>query len=61
VIGEKYWPANRKHVDNKYKDINPVPPFSNFRRDDSLAIEKEFDLDAFFGYLSTWSGVKEYR
>jgi hypothetical protein len=32
------------------KDINPVPPFSIFRRDDSLAIE--CDLDA------TWSVVK---
>eukprot|EP00026_Physarum_polycephalum_P016109 Phypoly_transcript_16951.p1 GENE.Phypoly_transcript_16951~~Phypoly_transcript_16951.p1 ORF type:complete len:258 (-),score=51.41 Phypoly_transcript_16951:42-815(-) len=61
VIGDKYWPPNRKLVEDHYKDFNPVPPFSDFVRDESLQIEKDFDMDSFFGYLQTWSGVKEYR
>jgi len=61
VIGDKYWPPNRKLVEQNYKSFNPSPPFSNFVRDDSLQIEKEFDIDSFFGYMQTWSGVKEYR
>lgn len=53
-IGQ-YWPAERKLVDSGYQTI-PFP-FAEFTAP-ALAIELNWDLAAFLGYLSTWSAVR---
>jgi len=60
VLGDQYWPSNRKMVENHYRDINPSPPFPATVRK-SLSMHKDFDMNGLFGYFSTFSGVKEYR
>eukprot|EP01111_Echinosteliopsis_oligospora_P015433 TRINITY_DN6112_c0_g1_i1.p1 TRINITY_DN6112_c0_g1~~TRINITY_DN6112_c0_g1_i1.p1 ORF type:complete len:280 (-),score=57.27 TRINITY_DN6112_c0_g1_i1:102-878(-) len=60
TLGEQYWPANRKHIDNEYKDINPCPPFPSFMKEYS-SMSKVMDFNHFKGYLSTFSGLKQYR
>ena len=52
-----YWPEKRKHVENKYTELDfpfskrPAPPFS---------MEAEWSLDQLIGYLNTWTGVQNY-
>jgi len=60
VIGVKYWPYSRRYLDDHYEDIRPSPPFPPETRK-TLVMHKEVDMDGFLGYVSTWSGVKEYR
>ena len=52
-----YWPEQRKHVENKYTELDfpfnkrPAPQFS---------MEAEWSLDQLIGYLNTWTGVQNY-
>jgi SAM-dependent methyltransferase len=56
VVGA-YWPPQRALVDAEYRGIGfpfgeiALPPF---------AIERALTLDAFAGYLRTWSAVRRY-
>jgi SAM-dependent methyltransferase len=57
ILGEKYWDAERKHLDNHYQSI-PFPfealPCPKFY------MELDWTLEEFVGYLSTWSSVQKY-
>ncbi|CAN5214328.1 class I SAM-dependent methyltransferase [soil metagenome] len=52
-----YWPPERKHLDNEYRDI-PFP----FQQIDvpPLVMEQQWTLEDVVGYLSTWSSVQAY-
>ncbi len=54
-----YWPAERVHVENGYRDLpfpwnelNPLPEF---------AMESQWDLAGYRGYLGSWSALQRYR
>jgi SAM-dependent methyltransferase len=57
VVGP-YWPRERRHVDEGYRDlVLPFPPL------DAPAFEMQarWDADAMLGYLDTWSAVRRCR
>lgn len=51
-----YWPPERRHVETGYRDF-PFPfdelPFP------SSAIERDWTLDDLFGYVDTWSAIRQ--
>ena len=51
------WHNARHHIDNEYRTIQL--PFSNTDRID-VTMPYETSLEAFIGYLSTWSGYQKY-
>ena len=53
-----FWPAERKLVDNGYRDLSF--PFAE-RTVPEMAIRKEWTLDELLGYISTWSAVLRVR
>ncbi|PWU28254.1 class I SAM-dependent methyltransferase [Pseudomonas sp. RW407] len=53
-----YWPAERKLVDSGYATLDF--PFAELEGP-SIAIRLEWNLDAFLGYVSTWSAVRSAR
>ncbi|WP_312373799.1 class I SAM-dependent methyltransferase [Stutzerimonas nitrititolerans] len=53
-----YWPAERKLVDSGYSTIDF--PFSELQGP-PIAIELEWRLEEFLGYISTWSAVRSAR
>jgi SAM-dependent methyltransferase len=54
VVGP-YWPPERRHVEEGYRSFEF--PFTEFAAP-PLAIEAAWTLDAFSGYVDTWSAVK---
>jgi SAM-dependent methyltransferase len=58
ILGDAFWPPARKYIDAHYQTI----PFPFKKRDvPSFVMEKQYTVDQFLGYLSTWSAVKEYQ
>lgn len=55
-----YWDKARRHVDQQYSGIDH--PFSGWTRidDPSLAITRRMPVDAYIGYLSSWSAWRTY-
>ena len=53
-----YWPADRAHIETGYRDI--PWPFSPVNLG-PFAMEAEWTLNQFIGYLGTWSAVARYR
>lgn len=53
-----YWPAERKLVDSGYATLDF--PFNELQGPD-IAIELEWNLDEFLGYVSTWSALRKAR
>lgn len=53
-----YWPAERKLVDSGYSTIDF--PFTELQGP-PIAIELEWRLEEFLGYISTWSAVRSAR
>ena len=53
-----YWPPERRHVDEGYKNI-PFP----FAKVDAppFAMQADWNMKQLLGYLGTWSAVKEYK
>ena len=53
-----YWPPERKHVDEGYRNI-PFP----FPRIEApaFAMEVDWNMAQLLGYLGTWSALKEYE
>jgi SAM-dependent methyltransferase len=51
------WHKERRHIDNEYADVNL--PFANTERHD-IEMTKNFSLNDFIGYLSSWSGYERY-
>ena len=53
-----YWPAERRHVENGYRDLPfpfeplAVPP---------LSLEADWPLQRVIGYLASWSAVQRYK
>lgn len=56
-ILEDYWAPERKHVENAYRDI-PFP-FTEVK-EQVFYMKKQWNLQDFIGYLSTWSAVQKY-
>ena len=56
ILGD-YWAYERRHVENAYRDI-PFP-FSQVRAE-VFHMKKQWNLQDFLGYLSTWSAVQKY-
>lgn len=54
----KHWPAERKLVDNGYKDI--LFPFAELPVP-KMHIEYHWDLAQLLGYISTWSAFKKAK
>jgi len=54
-----YWPPDREKIDNHYKDIIPI----NYQKVENYltSMSKEVDIQSFIGYLTTWSGLNEYK
>ena len=52
---QAYWPPERKLVDEGYRALDF--PFEEITPP-NMAIECDWDLPAFLGYLSTWSAVR---
>jgi ubiquinone/menaquinone biosynthesis C-methylase UbiE len=56
-VGE-YWPAERRYVEAAYRNM-PFP-FEEVAAP-TWQLRLEWDLDAFIGYVSTWSAVQRYK
>ncbi|XP_070561243.1 putative methyltransferase DDB_G0268948 [Ptychodera flava] len=54
-----YWEGRRKHIEDLYADIHL--PYSDAVRDHSMAIEMEYTVSDFVGYLSSLSAFHEYK
>lgn len=52
-----YWPVERKHVENGYKEI--ILPFNHLEAP-SFSMTAEWNLEQLLGYINTWSGVSNY-
>ena len=53
-----FWPAERRHVDNRYADLDfPFPRVDA----PAVEIERSWSLRAFVGYLETWSAARRAR
>ncbi|HNJ33859.1 MAG TPA: class I SAM-dependent methyltransferase [Leptospiraceae bacterium] len=53
-----YWPAERRHVDERYATI----PFPFYKIEAPyFQIERTWDMDSYLGYVSTWSAVQRMR
>lgn len=57
-ILDGYWAAARRLVDDEYRGI--TFPFEEVPKPPSFAMEASLTLDAFVGYLGTWSAVRRY-
>lgn len=53
----EYWALERRHVENAYRDI---PFHFNDVKEKIFQMKKQWNLDDFMGYLSTWSAVQKY-
>ena len=58
ILGDKFWPKERRYIDEKYQTISF--PFEKFATP-TFTIDKTFSFSMFLGYLNTWSAVKEYQ
>lgn len=56
IIGE-YWPAERKHIENKYQDIEF--PFETIKAP-NCTMQKQWTIKHLIGYLGTWSATQKY-
>lgn len=57
VVGP-YWPPERVHVERGYLDLPfPFEPLEA----PSFHLETAWTLDAYLGYIGTWSSVRRYR
>ncbi len=57
VVGP-YWPRERRHVDEGYRDLVPsLPPVTA----PAFEMQADWDFESALGYLGTWSAVLRYR
>ncbi len=53
-----YWPRERRHVDDGYRDLAvPFPAVAT----PAFAMQCDWDFEAAFGYIGTWSAVQRAR
>lgn len=56
---DAYWPPERCHVENEYRDLPfPLKEIEGIPR---LQMSAEWDLYRFYAYLGTWSSLKAYQ
>ncbi|XP_045173877.2 putative methyltransferase DDB_G0268948 [Mercenaria mercenaria] len=55
-----YWDKQRKHIDEHYRRMSH--PFTDWKRveNDDIAIRRQMPVEAYIGYLSTWSAWRSY-
>jgi ubiquinone/menaquinone biosynthesis C-methylase UbiE len=58
ILGDDYWPKERRYIDEEYVTI-PFP-FKTLGVSE-FTIEKRLNFYTLIGYLNTWSAVKEYQ
>lgn len=58
ILGNKYWPKERKYVEEEYCTISF--PFTRISPP-AFMIHKSLNYYQLLGYLNTWSAVKEYQ
>ncbi|MCS5711323.1 methyltransferase domain-containing protein [Candidatus Berkiella aquae] len=58
ILGDTFWPKERRYIDKEYKTI--AFPFKK-KVTSTFHAEKNFQLASLIGYLRTWSAVKEYQ
>lgn len=58
ILGDDYWPRERRYIDNEYSTI--LFPFPKLAAP-SFAITKHIKFSDLLGYLNTWSAVKEFK
>lgn len=59
LLGE-YWDRQRRHIDECYRRIGH--PFQEWQRieNEDISIRKTMPVEAYIGYLSTWSAWRSY-
>lgn len=58
ILGDKYWPAPRRFIDEAYISI-PFPFEKKLMP--TFTMEKSMDFNQLIGYLGTWSAMKAYQ
>jgi len=58
ILGDTYWPKERRYIDEDYKTI--AFPFKKSKTP-AFEAQKTFHFSSLIGYLRTWSAVKEYQ
>ena len=57
ILGDAYWPPERKHVERGYADLPfPFPEVALPR----FHMQMQWDLEAYVGYLRSWSATQNY-
>lgn len=57
ILGDTYWPPERKHVEGGYADLEfPFPEIELPRFD----MEVRWPLEGYVGYLRSWSATQNY-
>lgn len=57
ILGDAYWPPERKHVENAYRDLDF--PFTRIALP-AFDMTVHWDLTAYVGYLRSWSATQAY-
>ncbi|HEX2668942.1 MAG TPA: class I SAM-dependent methyltransferase [Gammaproteobacteria bacterium] len=57
ILGDAYWPPERKHVENGYRDLDF--PFTRIELP-AFSLEVRWGFEAYVGYLSSWSATQNY-
>ena len=57
ILGDAYWPPERKHVETAYRDLDF--PFSRIELP-AFRLEVRWDLEHYAGYLKSWSATQNY-
>ena len=57
ILGDAYWPPERKHVERGYADLDF--PFTEIALP-AFRMEVRWDLEAYVGYLRSWSATQAY-
>ncbi|HEY1772024.1 MAG TPA: class I SAM-dependent methyltransferase [Gammaproteobacteria bacterium] len=57
ILGDAYWPLERKHVERGYADLDfPFPEIELPR----FNMEVQWSFEAYVGYLRSWSAAQNY-
>jgi SAM-dependent methyltransferase len=57
ILGDAYWPPERKHVERGYADLDfPFPEIELPR----FKMEVQWPLEGYVGYLRSWSATQNY-
>jgi len=57
ILGDAYWPRERKHVENAYRDLDF--PFTRIDLP-AFHIQVDWTLEQYAGYLRSWSATQAY-